>query len=64
MARAFGVADGHGRGREPMALDVDDDGRLDLFVGNEESTLFFSANRLYRNAGGRFVEITGTPVTL
>lgn len=62
-AAAFHVTDEHGRGREPLSLDFNNDGRMDLFVGNEESDLFFSANRLYRNVGGDFVEVTGTPVT-
>ncbi|MGQ0833185.1 MAG: FG-GAP repeat domain-containing protein [Microthrixaceae bacterium] len=56
MAAAFHVEDAHGRGRSPMAFDYDNDGLTDLVVGNDASSLYFSANRLYRNVGGDFVE--------
>ena len=56
MAAEFHVDDPHGRGRSPMAFDYDNDGLTDLVVGNEVSSLYFSANRLYRNVGGDFVE--------
>jgi hypothetical protein len=50
-AKAFGVADERGRGREPLGFDIDGAGLMDLFVGNEESELYFSANRLFTNDG-------------
>lgn len=62
VARSWGVADPHGRGREAVALDFDRDGRIDLAVANETPSIFKSPNRLYRNLGGRFVEVTSTPV--
>jgi hypothetical protein len=46
-ARAFGVADDHGRGREPLGFDIDADGLTDLFVGNEESEMYTSASLLF-----------------
>ena len=56
-AYAFGIADEHGRGREPLAFDVNNDGLMDLFVGNDEGVLFDSRNRLYVNNGnGTFAE--------
>ena len=56
-AYAFGIADEHGRGREPLALDANGDGLTDLFVGNDEGVLFDSRNRLYLNNGnGTFAE--------
>ncbi|MDX6555677.1 MAG: hypothetical protein QOD86_1872 [Miltoncostaeaceae bacterium] len=53
----FGIADEHGRGREPLALDVNNDGLTDIFLGNDEGILFDSRNRLYLNNGnGTFTE--------
>jgi hypothetical protein len=53
----FGIADEHGRGREPLAFDANGDGKMDLFVGNDEGVLFDSRNRLYLNNGdGTFAE--------
>ena len=47
-----GVIDRDGRGLGVVAVDVDDDGRVDLFVAND-----LSANYLLRNRGGfRFLE--------
>ncbi len=48
-----GIVDGDGRGLGVVAADLDDDGRLDLFVAND-----LSANYLFRNLGGmRFEEV-------
>jgi tetratricopeptide (TPR) repeat protein len=47
-----GIIDGNGRGLGVVAADVDDDGRVDLFVANDTS-----ANYLFRNLGKlRFAE--------
>ena len=47
-----GIVDRDGRGLGVVAVDVDDDGRVDLFVAND-----LSANYLLRNRGGfRFEE--------
>ncbi|QEH33146.1 tetratricopeptide repeat protein [Aquisphaera giovannonii] len=47
-----GIVDRDGRGFGVVAADVDDDGRVDLFVANDRS-----ANYLFRNLGGfRFEE--------
>lgn len=60
MAKAYGVADPWGRGRQVTFLDVNHDDYPDLFVGNgyprqdEHSSL----NRVYINDGGeRFVKM-------
>jgi hypothetical protein len=55
-AYAFGLADEHGRAREPIAIDVNRDGLMDIFLGNDEGVLYDSRNRLYVNKGGRFEE--------
>ncbi len=48
-----GIVDRDGRGLGVVAADLDDDGRIDLFVTND-----MTANRLFRNLGGlRFEEI-------
>ena len=48
-----GIVDRDGRGLGVVAADLDDDGRLDLFVAND-----MTANLLYRNLGGlKFEEI-------
>jgi hypothetical protein len=48
-----GIVDRDGRGLGVVAADLDDDGRVDLFVANDSS-----ANFLFRNAGGmRFEEV-------
>jgi hypothetical protein len=63
IAGAWGADDPHGRGRDAIALDFDHDGDADLLVGNEKSTAFPTVgNHLCRNDGGRFVEVTGTPL--
>ncbi len=49
-------ADKDGRGLGVVAADLDEDGKLDLFVANDQS-----ANFLFRNLGGlRFEEVTAT----
>ncbi len=48
-----GIVDHDGRGFGVVAADLDDDGRVDLFVANDST-----ANALYRNKGGfRFEEV-------
>jgi tetratricopeptide (TPR) repeat protein len=47
-----GIADLHGRGLGVIAADLDDDGKVDVFVAND-----LSANHFFRNLGGfRFSE--------
>ena len=51
--REAGIVDRDGRGLGVVAADLDDDGRVDLFVAND-----MSANYLFRNLGGfRFEEV-------
>jgi tetratricopeptide (TPR) repeat protein len=51
-----GIRDWHGQGLGVVAADLDDDGKLDLFVANDQS-----ANYLFRNLGEmRFEEIAET----
>ncbi len=54
-AEAWGVTDPLGRGRAAVLFDVDNDGWLDLFVGNSfpRNDGQPSSNRLWRNDGGR-----------
>ena len=53
VTRECGIVDVHGRGMGVLAADLDDDGRIDLFVANDQS-----ANFLWRNLGGfRFEEV-------
>ena len=48
-----GIVDTHGQGLGVVACDLDGDGRVDLFVSNDQS-----ANFLFRNLGGmRFEEV-------
>ncbi|MDE2507599.1 MAG: VCBS repeat-containing protein, partial [Planctomycetota bacterium] len=48
-----GIVDADGRGLGVVATDIDEDGRLDLFVAND-----MSANYYFRNLGGmRFEEV-------
>src|SRR5262249_45228813 len=42
-----GIGGEHGRGMGVVAVDADDDGRVDLYVANDQS-----ANHLWRNLGG------------
>jgi FG-GAP-like repeat len=62
VAAAWGADDPHGRGREAVALDYDKDGLLDLAVANQGPSIFPTPNRLFRNVGGGFREVTGTAV--
>ena len=53
VTRESGIVDTHGRGMGVLAADLDDDGRIDLFVANDQS-----ANFLWRNLGDfRFEEV-------
>ena len=62
IAGAWGASDPHGRGRDALAFDFDQDGDMDLLVANEKSTAFPTVgNHLWRNDGGKFVEVKGTP---
>ena len=50
-----GIVDADGRGLGVVAADMDGDGRVDIYVANDQS-----ANFLFRNKGGlRFEEIAG-----
>ena len=50
-ARAFGIADVHGRGREPIAFDVNKDGKVDIFLGNDQGVNYPSPNRPVHQPG-------------
>jgi tetratricopeptide (TPR) repeat protein len=53
ITKEAGIVDTHGRGMGVLAADLDDDGRIDLYVANDQS-----ANFLWRNLGGlRFEEV-------
>ncbi len=53
VTAASGIVDRDGRGFGVVAADLDDDGRIDLFVANDST-----ANFLFRNLGGfRFEEV-------
>ena len=53
MTAEAGIVDRDGRGLGVVAADLDDDGRVDLFVAND-----MTANFLFRNLGGfRFEEV-------
>jgi len=54
VAAAMGVQDRHGRGRTVNWIDFEQDGDLDLFVGNEVRGR--APNVTYRNDGGRFTK--------
>jgi hypothetical protein len=56
-ASAWGVADPAGRGRDALFLDVNGDGRSDLFVYNAKRTDGVRApSRLFVNTGSAFVD--------
>jgi YD repeat-containing protein len=55
VTTAAGIIDRDGRGLGVVALDVDEDGRVDLFVANDTT-----ANYLFRNLGGLRFEELGT----
>ena len=53
VTKEAGIVDADGRGLGVVAADVDDDGRLDLFVANDTT-----ANYLFRSLGGlKFEEV-------
>jgi enediyne biosynthesis protein E4 len=53
VTKEAGIVDRDGRGLGVVAADLDDDGKVDLFVANDSS-----ANFLFRNMGGmRFEEV-------
>ena len=53
VTREAGIVDTSGRGMGVLAVDIDDDGRVDLFVSNDQS-----ANYLWHNLGGlKFEEV-------
>ena len=54
VSKEAGIADSQGRGLGVVACDLDDDGRVDLFVAND-----LTANALYLNRGGLRFEETG-----
>ncbi|MBL8271886.1 FG-GAP repeat domain-containing protein [Steroidobacter sp.] len=54
VAETHGVAGTGPSGRHPTWIDFDNDGDLDLYV-----TQRYTSNRMYRNDGGRFVDISG-----
>ena len=62
VARSWGVADVHGRGREPAVIDYDRDGLLDIVVANEGPSIYPAENRLFHNLGGSFAEVTDSAV--
>jgi FG-GAP-like repeat len=56
-ASSWGVADPAGRGRDALFLDVNDDGRPDLFVYNVKRTDgTWAPSRLFVNTGTSFVD--------
>jgi hypothetical protein len=56
-ASAWGVTDPAGRGRDALFLDVNDDGRPDLFVYNAKRTdAVWAPSRLFVNTGSSFVD--------
>lgn len=62
VAASWGVTDPHGRARKPLAFDFNNDGLLDIVVANEGPSIYPPLNRLYKNVGGRFEEVTDSAV--
>lgn len=62
VATSWGVADPHGRGRKAIAFDFDKDGLTDIVIANEGPSIFPWPNRMFRNVGGAFEEVTDTSV--
>lgn len=58
VAGAWGAVDPTGRGREVTAFDANEDGLVDLFVGNAVKNVYPSPNRLFLNTGTSFAEKT------
>src|SRR5204862_1450787 len=56
VTESAGIVDRHGRGLGVVAADLDDDGRVDLFVANDQT-----ANYLFRNRGGFRFDETAMP---
>jgi len=54
VSSSAGIVDSHGRGLGILAVDLDDDNRIDLYVAND-----MSANALYQNHGGFHFEEIG-----
>ena len=61
-AERWGISDPGVRGRVPLVLEADGDGRPDLFTGAEEGVDFPSLSRLWINAGDHF-ELDEGPLT-
>lgn len=62
VAASWGVTDPHGRARKPLAFDYNNDGLPDIVVANEGPSIYPPLNRLYKNVGGRFEEVTDSQV--
>lgn len=57
VARSWGVADPHSRGRDALVIDYNRDGLLDLVLANTGPSIYGAPNRLFKNVGGRFKEV-------
>ncbi len=60
-AAQWGISDPDSRGRVPVVLKANGDGRPDLFTGEEVGVQFPSSNKLWINEGNRFVLHQGPP---
>jgi FG-GAP-like repeat len=60
-ATEFGIADPGGRGREPTVLNANNDGRPDLYTGQDVGLDNPSPSRLWINTGPSFVNPPGLP---
>jgi hypothetical protein len=56
VGRLAHVDDPHGRGRNAVALDANVDGLTDLYVTNEQPSIYTEPNHLYINTGAGFTE--------